>query len=280
MVQFKAPNHLMILIPAKMNSPDYDDFIDMFNVPTPISPLPPTPVVSPSHEQSQDAIYDSLPPKEQSRVPESPLKDPVDSKPPIVTKSSDPPVKKVDSVIHCSPRSRERRNEERRPRNPRMYRRPDFRPPYRRHDFKPRVFRRPPYAQQLMPTSLENAQVFFHSQGLAVLCIRNNSFTLTNGVVSYAMDRECPNELFKFLHYFNVGAICVTDQHSKQTFKEIQASWSSSSQFKRTPVRLLNLNGRELGQFPFCNQTICHRWNAVQGMCAILHQPINPIFHS
>ncbi|GFT92311.1 hypothetical protein TNCV_1835761 [Trichonephila clavipes] len=252
-----------------MNSPDYDDFIDMFSVPTPVSPLPPTPVVSPSHEPSQDVIYDSLPPMEQStvsksplkdpiepsRLPESPLKDSVDSKPPVVSKppivskppvaskwpnvskSPDPPakkthVKKVDSVIHRSPRSRERRNEERRneerqneerrPRDPRLYRRPDFSSPYQR----PRVFRRPPYAQQLMPTSQENTQVFFHSQGLAVLCIRNSGFTLTNGVVSYAMDRECPNEAFKFLHYLNVGTICVTDQHCKRTFKEIQANWS------------------------------------------------------
>ncbi|GFV61632.1 uncharacterized protein TNCV_187901 [Trichonephila clavipes] len=54
--------HLMILIPAKMNSPDYNDFIDMFSVPTPISPLPPTPIASPSHEASEDVIYDSLPP--------------------------------------------------------------------------------------------------------------------------------------------------------------------------------------------------------------------------
>ncbi|GFS54434.1 hypothetical protein TNCV_4809131 [Trichonephila clavipes] len=87
MVEFTASTHLIILIPAKMNSPDYDKFIDMFSVPTPISPLPPTPVASPSHEQSQDAIYDSLPPMEPSRVPESPLKDPGDSKPPIVSKS-------------------------------------------------------------------------------------------------------------------------------------------------------------------------------------------------
>ncbi|GFT80034.1 uncharacterized protein TNCV_1368171 [Trichonephila clavipes] len=36
-----------------------------------------------------------------------------------------------------------------------------------------------------------------------MLCIWNNGFTLTNGVVSYGMDRECPNELFKFLHYLN-----------------------------------------------------------------------------
>ncbi|GFV39330.1 hypothetical protein TNCV_1230321 [Trichonephila clavipes] len=61
-VEFKDLSHLMILIPAKMNSPDYEDFIDMFSVPTPISPLPPTPVASPSHEASEDVIYDSLPP--------------------------------------------------------------------------------------------------------------------------------------------------------------------------------------------------------------------------
>ncbi|GFT23897.1 hypothetical protein TNCV_3207561 [Trichonephila clavipes] len=58
----KDLTHAMILIPAKMNSPDYDDFIDMFSVPTPVSPLPPTPVASPSHEASEDVIYDSLPP--------------------------------------------------------------------------------------------------------------------------------------------------------------------------------------------------------------------------
>ncbi|GFY31529.1 hypothetical protein TNCV_4693731 [Trichonephila clavipes] len=132
-----------------MNSPDYEDFIGMFSVPTPISPLPPTPVASPSHEPSQDVIYDSSTPMEQSTVPESPLKDllPVDSKPSVVSR---PPqvstpvkkvdVKQVDSIIHRghSPRSRERRNEERRnekrrneerrPRNPRLYRRPNFRP--------------------------------------------------------------------------------------------------------------------------------------------------------
>ncbi|GFU88357.1 hypothetical protein TNCV_847501 [Trichonephila clavipes] len=122
-----------------MNSPEYDDFIDMFSVPTPASSLSPTPVASPSNEPSQDVIYDSLPPMEQSTIPESPLKYllPVDSKPPIFSKPpvvSRPPevfnlppakkvaVKKVDSAIHreCSPRSRERRNEERRNEERRM----------------------------------------------------------------------------------------------------------------------------------------------------------------
>ncbi|GFW62900.1 hypothetical protein TNCV_4452491 [Trichonephila clavipes] len=134
-----------------MNSPDYDDFTVMSSVPIPVSPLPPTPVASSSHEPSQDVIYDSLPPMEQSivsetplkntmepsRLSESPLKVSVDSKPPVVSKPpivSKPPVvsispivsklsdptvkktqvKKVDSVIHRSPRSRERRNEKRR----------------------------------------------------------------------------------------------------------------------------------------------------------------------
>ncbi|GFX96821.1 hypothetical protein TNCV_1648561 [Trichonephila clavipes] len=83
-----------------MNSPDYDDFIDMFSVPTPFSPLPPPPVASPSHEPFQDVIYDSLPPMEQSAVSGSPLKDSVDFKPPLVSKSPivsklpDPPAKR------------------------------------------------------------------------------------------------------------------------------------------------------------------------------------------
>ncbi|GFX92706.1 hypothetical protein TNCV_2012921 [Trichonephila clavipes] len=68
--------------------------------------------------------------------------------------SSNPPqipVKKIDS---------QRRSRERRPRDP------------------GRVFRRPPYAHRF-----RQAQVFFHTQGLAMLCLRDNGFTLTNGVV-------------------------------------------------------------------------------------------------
>ncbi|GFT36471.1 hypothetical protein TNCV_2991011 [Trichonephila clavipes] len=69
-----------------MNSPDYNDYIDMFNVPTPMA--------SPSYE----VMYDSLPPWSNlpfpirlwkipwnNRVLESPLKEPVDSKPPVVS---------------------------------------------------------------------------------------------------------------------------------------------------------------------------------------------------
>ncbi|GFX25722.1 hypothetical protein TNCV_4337061 [Trichonephila clavipes] len=110
-----------------MNFPEYDDFIDMFSGPTSLSPLPPTPVAPPFHEPSQDVIYDSLPPMEQFRFPESPLKDllPADSKPPVISKPpvvSKPPevstlpvktvaVKKVASVIQRirSPRSRSRK---------------------------------------------------------------------------------------------------------------------------------------------------------------------------
>ncbi|GFX42414.1 hypothetical protein TNCV_1519781 [Trichonephila clavipes] len=67
----------------------------MFSVPTPVLPLPPTPVASPSYEPSQGVIYHSLPPMKQTTVPESPLKDllPMDSKPPVF--STLPPVKKV-----------------------------------------------------------------------------------------------------------------------------------------------------------------------------------------
>ncbi|GFU51563.1 hypothetical protein TNCV_81971 [Trichonephila clavipes] len=127
-----------------------------------------------------------------------------------------PPVKKIDSQR----RSRERRD-----------------PRRRRHRFP-------------------QAQVFFHTQGLAVMCLRDHGFTLTNGVVSYALDCVCPNQLFPSLHYLNVGTICVTDQGSKHEFKDIQASWSSSSPFKRIAVMLLN--PQDMGECPFCNQTQSH----------------------
>ncbi|GFW70176.1 hypothetical protein TNCV_4467351 [Trichonephila clavipes] len=55
---FKAFTYLMIS--TKMKSPDYDYLVYMLN----LSPLPSTPVASPSHEPSQDGI--SLPPMEQS----------------------------------------------------------------------------------------------------------------------------------------------------------------------------------------------------------------------
>ncbi|GFW43840.1 hypothetical protein TNCV_2854731 [Trichonephila clavipes] len=130
----------------------------------------------------------------------------------------------------------------------------------------------------IAPLKKEYSQVVFHTQGLAVLYLRDYGFTLINGVVSYALDRGCPNKLLKYLHYLNVSTICITYHCSKQKFKKIQASWSFSSSFKWTPVMLLNQ--QELGECPFYNQTQCHRWIAEQGMCAILHLPINPIFHS
>ncbi|GFX89488.1 hypothetical protein TNCV_483231 [Trichonephila clavipes] len=82
----------------------------MLSLPTLVSPLPPTPVASQSLDRSQDMIYDSLPPMEQSMVPKSPmesLKDllPVDFKPPVVSKPPEvstlpePPVKKLASPV-------------------------------------------------------------------------------------------------------------------------------------------------------------------------------------
>ncbi|GFU38276.1 hypothetical protein TNCV_2432751 [Trichonephila clavipes] len=72
-----------------MNSPDYNDLVDMFNFSTPVSHMPSTPVASPSHDGTM----------EQSMVSLEPLSDP----PQI-------PVKKIDS---------QRRSRERRPRDPR-----------------------------------------------------------------------------------------------------------------------------------------------------------------
>ncbi|GFW91349.1 hypothetical protein TNCV_737631 [Trichonephila clavipes] len=89
-----------------MNSPDYNDYIDMFNVATPMA--------SPSHE----VMYDSLPPWSNlpdsfsipwNNVNESSLKEPVDSKPPVFSKSPDhPPSKRLiqSFIVLCDPRNK------------------------------------------------------------------------------------------------------------------------------------------------------------------------------
>ncbi|GFV29552.1 hypothetical protein TNCV_4490061 [Trichonephila clavipes] len=78
-----------------MNSPDYNDLVDIFNLSTPVSPLPSTPVTSSSHDVTM----------EQSMVSFELLRDP-----------SQIPLKKIDS---------QRRSRERRPRDPgRVFRRP------------------------------------------------------------------------------------------------------------------------------------------------------------
>ncbi|GFX71120.1 hypothetical protein TNCV_3648851 [Trichonephila clavipes] len=75
----------------------YDDLVDMFNLPTPVSPLPSTLEVSPSYAPSQYGI--SPIEKSVTLLEYSPLRDP----PKIIA-----PVKKVDSTIQRRPRSRDR----------------------------------------------------------------------------------------------------------------------------------------------------------------------------
>ncbi|GFX23759.1 hypothetical protein TNCV_3597011 [Trichonephila clavipes] len=61
-----ASTHLMVFIPTKINSPEYEDFIDM-----PVSSLPSTPVASNSHEPSQDESMTNESLSENPIAPES-----------------------------------------------------------------------------------------------------------------------------------------------------------------------------------------------------------------
>ncbi|GFX34076.1 hypothetical protein TNCV_4524171 [Trichonephila clavipes] len=93
------------------------------------------------------------------------------------------------------------------------------------------------------------------------------------------MDRECRTNSLNFTLSQCRYHLCHGPTF-QTNFQDIQASWAPRRLQANPCDVVLNANGRELGQCPFCNQTTCHRWIAVQGMCAILHQPINPIFHS
>ncbi|GFT37529.1 hypothetical protein NPIL_514041 [Nephila pilipes] len=52
---------------------------------------------------------------------------------------------------------------------------------------------------------------FFYHQGMAVFSSSDDGSTLTNVFVSYARNQWCPKTSSKYLHYVNIGKICVTN---------------------------------------------------------------------
>ncbi|GFX64547.1 hypothetical protein TNCV_2811721 [Trichonephila clavipes] len=79
-----------------------------------------------------------------------------------------------------------------------------------------------------MPNSQENTQVFFHSQGLAVLCNRNSGFTQSQPAyfalanVFYHDGKPMPIELSIATIPRDGGdpeVICITVNHAGQTSK-------------------------------------------------------------
>ncbi|GFT05701.1 hypothetical protein NPIL_531091 [Nephila pilipes] len=87
------------------------------------------------------------------------------------------------------PRSQEARPHDSRPQEARPHdsRSPEARP----RDFKTPTRHIPAFGRRFLPSSWEETrpQIFFHHHGMAVFSCRDDGFTLTNGVVSYASNQ-------------------------------------------------------------------------------------------
>ncbi|GFT68878.1 hypothetical protein NPIL_626261 [Nephila pilipes] len=172
-------------------------------------------------------------------------------------------------------RLHEPRSQEVRPHDPRS---PEARP----RDFKTPTRHIPAFGRRFLPSSWEEArpQIFFHHHGMAVFSCRDDGFTLTNGVVSYASNQWCVKTLTKCLTYIDIGTVCVTDARSKLQFRAFQNSLPILSPWKRLTL-VMPIHGKEeQGSCPYCNRNECHHWLATQGMSTLLHFPIHPIYHT
>ncbi|GFT83586.1 uncharacterized protein NPIL_106641 [Nephila pilipes] len=113
------------------------------------------------------------------------------------------------------PRSQEASPHE--PRSPKVRPHDPRSPEARPRDFKIPTRHIPAFGRRFLPSSWEEArpQIFFHHHGMAVFSCRDDGFTLTNGVVSYASNQWCVKTLSKCLTYIHIGTVCVTDARSK-----------------------------------------------------------------
>ncbi|GFS53456.1 hypothetical protein NPIL_44441 [Nephila pilipes] len=166
------------------------------------------------------------------------------------------------------------RSQEARPHDPRSQ---EARP----RDFKIPTRHIPAFGRRFLPSSWEEArpQIFFHHHGMAVFSCRDDGFTLTNGVVSYASNQWCVKILSKCLTYINIGTVCVTEDRSKVQFRAFQNSLPSLSPWMLLTLVMLNHGKEENGPCPYCSRNECHRWLATQSMSTLLHFLIYPIYH-
>ncbi|GFU48209.1 hypothetical protein NPIL_217551 [Nephila pilipes] len=285
---------------------NFDDLFEEVDLPVPLSPLPPTPVTSPrptspaeipelyfrkSVEESPErslaeTVAQSLEPCSTEPRAASPQPGPSMTKPTIVQRKTDPKRRKRSRSKEAKKSFKRSRTDERksshrstspeaRPHDPRS---PEARP----RDFKTPTRHIPAFGRRFLPSSWEETrpQIFFHHHGMAVFSCRDDGFTLTNGVVSYASNQWCVKTLTKCLTYIDIGTVCVTDARSKLQFRAFQNNLPILSPWKRLTLVTLNHGKEEQGSCPYCNRNECHRWLATQGMSTLLHFPIHPIYHT
>ncbi|XP_071041269.1 uncharacterized protein [Parasteatoda tepidariorum] len=120
-----------------------------------------------------------------------------------------------------------------------------------------------------------------HSRSFAVLCIRSDGFTLTNGYLYHAYDGPLrPLDLLKQLFKMKVGYLVLTDAITHTQWREVVDRLPEFHPSREIEAVLLK-KPSSLGLCLFCSQEECHRWIAVLGgISQFLQLPMSPIPHN
>lgn len=187
-----------------------------------------------------------------------------------------------------SPRRTPRRRPRRRSPPPPPRRRSFFKPSPRRRRPKPRqlfvtrpVVREPELVVPRDPTwipptarrstaSEPKLETHFHSDGMAVLCMRGDGFTLTNGFVSHSATTA--DHLVECIRRLGVGRLFLTDYVTKLRWKMVDANLPL--------VAFILEETSGFSECPYCKSVQCHRHVAVvNGISRILKYPVQLIPH-
>lgn len=121
-----------------------------------------------------------------------------------------------------------------------------------------------PVVQDTRPddATFQEPEPVFHFGGMAVLCIRGDSFTVTNGCFSLSVDNgPCIHDrVFDCVQKFKVGKLFFTDRVTKMRWDVIMMSKNNLEPLDTFMVH----QKKPMGVCPSCKET-CHRYMAVAG---------------
>ncbi|KAG8172970.1 hypothetical protein JTE90_016957 [Oedothorax gibbosus] len=219
----------------------------------PISPIPSPPYqkigsgMSPLNYEPVSPDY--LPP------PESPPPPMAEQLSLLEERYPEPPPKRRhlpgESSDRADPRRQHHRQTPWRGSSSRHHRRTPWRPPYTR------------LASGLI-------EPHFHAKSRAVLCIRDTGFTLTNGFISYTMDRNALYPvLLEHVQHLRVGKLIFTDEATRLQWKMLVERGRTNFDFSQVPN--YKMSEKNLEPCPLCHQSNCHRHIAVEGIRRMLN---------
>lgn len=121
-------------------------------------------------------------------------------------------------------------------------------------------------------------QMYRHKTGLGVLCIRDESFCLTNGATSYVFENEpCMDRIImEKIYEMNVSFLYVTDAATRVHWDAITRKLNKNDPMVQMQVVTLT---KTTGNCPTCHKN-CVWWSAICGINCLKKVAVDPIPHN